>query len=570
MVLLSSCGQSSDEATSIDAASNGSTGSSPDSVADIIFLGDNIITMDDSQVNAVAVIGDYIAETGDTETILKLRGPDTRVIELGERALLPGFIDAHGHFIGVAQNIDILDFSSPPVGSIESIDDIVAAIREHIEDQQIPAGQWIYGFGYDDSLLAENRHPNRDDLDRASSNHPIVLKHVSGHLRAVNSLALTKVNITAQSENPEGGIIRRREGSREPDGVMEETAMRAFPWISQEIGAQRKKQLIRIAMDIYAGYGITTVQDGGSAMGDIELLRDMANDAAFSLDVVAFPSINSLSDDTFDSLSYDTTYSGGFRVGGVKFMLDGSPQGRTAWLSEPYTAGPPGAAADYRAYANYSREAYESRVAIMIDRAIPILAHANGDAAIDMMIEGISKAVTGKVTPDHRSVIIHAQLMRADQLDRVKELGIVPSYYSVHPFFWGDWHRLSFGEQRAAFISPVKATIDRGIPFTIHNDSPVVPPDIMRLIWVTVNRVTRSGYVLGPDQRATVMEALHAVTLGAAYQYFEEDEKGSITPGKRADFVILQENPLNVDVMTLADIPIVETFSRGISVFIKQ
>ena len=169
--------------------------------------------------------------------------------------------------------------------------------------------------------------------------------------------------------------------------------------------------------------------------------------------------------------------------------------------------------------------------------------------------------------PDHRTVIIHAQLTREDQLPLIEALGLIPSYYVAHPFFWGDWHRLSFGESRAAFISPIARTAELGIPFTIHNDSPVVPPDIMRLLWIAVNRKTRSGFVLGPEQRATPYQALHAVTLGAAYQYFEEDTKGSITPGKRADLVILGANPLNVDPDTIKDIPIIETFARGESVF---
>ena len=183
------------------------------------------------------------------------------------------------------------------------------------------------------------------------------------------------------------------------------------------------------------------------------------------------------------------------------------------------------------------------------------------------MIDGVQDAVSGQALPDHRSVIIHAQLIRPDQLDRVSGLGIVPSYYSAHPFFWGDWHRLSFGDDRANFISPLRATIDRGIPFTVHNDSPIVPPNIMRLLSISVNRLTRSGYVLGPDQRVSVEEALYAVTQGAAYQYFEEDEKGSIKVGKRADFVVLEKNPLGVDPIDLDSISIVETFARGKSVY---
>ena len=333
------------------------------------------------------------------------------------------------------------------------------------------------------------------------------------------------------------------------------------------MGPEKLSQLRREAIDIYAGYGITTIQDANISSAYADLLREEAIAEPYAVDIVAFIMANPLSDEELQAVSHDQTYTGGFRVGGVKFTLDGSPQGRTAWMSQPYTQGPPGQSADYVAYPSYSPEAYKARMPNLLARGVPVLAHANGDAAIQLMIDGIAEAVAGEDLPDHRSVAIHAQLARPDQLLRFKELGIVPSYYSVHPYFWGDWHRLSFGEERASFISPVKATVELGIPYTVHNDSPVVPPDIMRLISITVNRQTRSGYVLGPDQRASVVEAIYAVTQGAAYQYFEEDEKGSITVGKRADFVILEQNPLLVDPQELGDIAIVETFSRGASVF---
>jgi len=535
--------------------------------ADLIFAGENIITMDGSNAAAVAVRGDRIVASGSRADVFQLSGADTRVIELGEQALLPGFIDAHGHFSGVSRYADLLDLSSPPVGGITSVEDIVHALRLRIEQQQIPAGELVFGFGYDDSLLAEGRHPNRDDLDRASTNHPIVVRHVSGHLLAANSMALERAGISGTTQNPDGGIIRRRAGTNEPDGVMEETAMGAFPGSGANMGPEKLSQLRREAIDIYAGYGITTIQDANISSAYADLLRDEAIAEPYAVDIVAFIMANPLSDAELQAVSHDQTYTGGFRVGGVKFTLDGSPQGRTAWMSKPYTQGPPGQGADYVAYPSYSPEAYKARMPDLLARGVPVLAHANGDAAIQLMIDGIAEAVAGKDLPDHRSVAIHAQLARPDQLLRFKELGIVPSYYSVHPYFWGDWHRLSFGEERASFISPVKATVELGIPYTVHNDSPVVPPDIMRLISITVNRQTRSGYVLGPDQRASVLEAIYAVTQGAAYQYFEEDEKGSITVGKRADFVVLEQNPLLVDPQELEDIAIVETFSRGASVF---
>ena len=535
--------------------------------ADLIFFGDNIITMDNSKVTAVAVRGDRIVATGDQAEIIQLQDDSTRLVEVGARALLPGFIDAHGHFGAVATSSALLDLSSPPVGAVETIDDIVTAIQNWIENNDVPDGQLIYGFGYDDSLLAEQRHPNRDDLDRASTSHPIVIRHVSGHLNAANSMALAQSRITAESQSPQGGVIRLRSDSDEPIGVMEETAMGLLPGYGALISEEQGWQLRRDAAEIYSSYGITTIQDSNVSVAYVNALKARAREEAFPVDIVAYIMGNPLSDIELGQVSQDAEYVGGVRIGGVKFILDGSPQGRTAWMSQPYNEGPPGVDADYVAYPSYDPEAYQARVDNLLERHVPVLAHANGDQAIERMIDGIADAVEGEAIPDHRSVIIHAQLIRADQLDRVKELGIIPSYYSAHPFFWGDWHRLSFGDERAGFISPVRATINRDIPFTVHNDSPIVPPDMMRLVSITVNRQTRSGYILGPEQRATVMEALYAITQGAAYQYFEEDEKGSITSGKRADLVILETNPLAVDPAQLADVKIAETFARGVSVY---
>jgi predicted amidohydrolase YtcJ len=537
------------------------------SSADLIFVGDNIITMDDNVASAVAVIGDRISAVGSREEILAMRDETTQFVDLGARALLPGFIDAHGHFGGVATYSALLDLSSPPVGAMENIDDIVAAIRNWIEVNNVPAGDLVYGVGYDDSLLVELRHPNRDDLDRASTTHPIVIRHVSGHLSSANSLALANYNIGVNTENPAGGIVRRRLGTNEPDGVMEETAMGLLPGTGILVDEELGWRLRREAADIYASFGITTIQESNVSTSYVDALKQQALEEPFAVDIVTYIMGNPLSDEELELVIPDSDYTGGVKIGGVKFTLDGSPQGRTAWMSQPYDAGPPGVDADYVAYPSYEPDAYRQRVDRLLERGVPVLAHANGDEAIELMIDGIEEALSGVEMPDHRSVIIHAQLIREDQLDRVKQLGIVPSYYAAHPFFWGDWHRLSFGDDRASFISPVKATIERDIPFTVHNDSPIVPPDIMRLVSITVNRLTRSGYVLGPDQRASVLEALYSVTQGAAYQYFEEDEKGSITVGKRADFVVLESNPLTIDPLQLENVGVVETFARGKSVY---
>ena len=538
--------------------------------AELIVVGGHIVTMDDAfaGATAVAVRGGRIVAVGDAGELLRAAGPHTRTVELGERALLPGFIDAHGHVSFVARLIDFVNLSSPPVGSVLDMDDVVRLLGERLAERAIPPGEWLFGYGYDDSLIAENRHPDRDDLDRVSREHPVALLHVSGHLAAVNSAALAAVGIGSGTPDPAGGVIRRRPGTDEPNGVMEEAAASLFTLGRfGQVDAERYAQLLRRALDHYAAFGITTVQDGAAVPASIAALRAAAERAPFPVDVVAYALASALAEEATAGFREDSAYTGGFRVGGVKFVLDGSPQGRTAWLSQPYAEGPDNAPDDYVAYPAYDIETYRGQVAELMQREVPVLVHANGDAAIDAMIGGVAAAVDAGAPPDHRSVIIHAQLMRADQLPLVERLGIVPSYFAAHPFFWGDWHRKSFGEERAARISPMRATLERGIPFTIHNDAPVVPPDMMRLLHIAVNRATRSGHVLGAGQRLGIRDALYAVTLGAAYQYFEEHAKGSITPGKRADLVILGENPLTADPSTLADIPVIETFARGKSVY---
>ena len=536
--------------------------------ADTIFTGGAIVTMDPArpQVEAVAVRGETITAAGPLAEVAALRGEATRVVALGDRALLPGFIDAHGHLLAVGRNLDSLSLHPPPVGDVAGIDDIVRKIRTWIDERQIEPGGLVLGIGYDDSLLAERRHPTRDDLDRASAEHRIVLTHVSGHLRAANSAALAAAGVTAGTPDPPGGHIRRRAGSREPDGVLEERAgglvgggLLAPTAVAPDVAARR-------AIEVYLGYGTTTIQDGAAAPETVAALRAAAAREPFDADVAVFPWFRTPADAA--GAAYEADYRGGFRVAGVKFSLDGSPQGRTAWVTRPYDEGPPGAPPDYRAYGTLAPALYKAGAARLVRRGVPILVHANGDAAIDLMLDGVAEAVAGAdPMPDHRAVIIHAQLMRADQLDRAAELRVVPSFFSAHAFFWGDWHVRSFGASRGSNISPARWAIERGVRFTMHNDAPVVPPDVMRLVSIAVNRTTRSGRVLGPEQRLTVREALHAVTLGAAYQYFEEDTKGSIAAGKQADLVVLDRNPLTADPRELEHIRVLETFSRGRSVF---
>ena len=259
------------------------------------------------------------------------------------------------------------------------------------------------------------------------------------------------------------------------------------------------------------------------------------------------------------------SYTGRVKVGGIKLILDGSPQGKTAYLTEPYYKPPHNESKSYKGYPLIPQTEVSEWVKKYADLNIPIMAHANGDAAADMLIQAVKNA---EIESDHRTIMIHAQTVREDQLDLMKELEIIPSYFSTHTFYWGDWHRDSvFGPDRAMRISPTKSTLERDMPFTVHNDAPVVPPDMIRLLWSTTNRLTRSGKVLGPNQRISTYDALKAITINAAYQHFEDDIKGSIEVGKLADLVVLSADPLSMPSESLLNLQIISTFSHGKEIF---
>jgi predicted amidohydrolase YtcJ len=532
------------------------------SPAERLYVGDHVITLDEETAGAtaVAVKEGRIVFVGDRADADAWKGPGTEVVALGERALLPGFVDAHGHLFLQATLIDHANLSSPPVGPVDDIAGLQATLREHIAAKGVPAGEWVLGYGYDDSLLAEKRHPTRKDLDAVSTTHPIALLHVSGHLMTANSLGLEKGNITPETPDPEGGTIRREADGKTPNGVLEETATYALRAL---LARPPTPEQYERAVAHFASYGVTTIQDGASSPEVVVQLAALERDGRLAVDVVAYPV--GMEPDKMPADFAFGPRGERLSVPGIKLVLDGSPQGKTAYLSQPYRVPPDGQGADYRGYPILPKPAVDGLVALWLGREVPILAHANGDAAAELLIDAVEAAAPAH---DHRTVMIHAQTVREDQLDRMAELRIIPSYFSAHTFYWGDWHRDSvLGPERAARISPTRTTQERGMHFTVHNDTPIVPPDMIRLLWATTNRETRSGKVLGANQRLTVEEALRAMTIEAAYQSFDENRKGTIAVGKQADFVILSADPLATAPEDLLDLRVEATVSRGQVVF---
>lgn len=547
--------------------------------ADMIFYGGTILTMEDDlpEAEALAVKEGKILFVGTKQQALVFGGQHTRYVDLGNRTLLPGFIDAHGHITSAAGMLQAVDLSPSPYGTANSIPELQAALKTYITENKLPEHTPVLGNGYDDAIIAEHRHPTRAELDAVSLAHPIIVIHASGHASVANSAMLKLLGIDEDVKDPEGGHYRRDPVTGLLNGKMEEnasfsalmklTAVLPKPTASKPL-SQELEDFLK-AQDMWLSYGQTTICDGRSMGVGLKLLHEAADKKLLKADVVYFPDYEANAADEKSLLPHYMQYENRLKLGGFKFSDDGSPQGKTAWLTQPYLIPPEGQDKSYKGFPIFSDEALYTGLKAVFSKGVTAQLHVNGDAAIDQALRVIKKLKEeGVYKPELRATLIHVQNSRPDHILKIKETGLLPSFFSSHVYLWGDWHYQSvFGPERAAFISPANAAKKAGILFTIHHDAPVTPPDLLTGVYAAVNRTTRSGRILGPDQRITVTDALKAITLYAAYQYHEEEVKGSLKAGKLADLVILDQNPLTVDPQQIKDIKVLETIKEGTTVF---
>ncbi|MEG2001284.1 MAG: amidohydrolase [Evtepia sp.] len=523
-----------------------------------LYYNGTIVTMEpELYTQAVLTDAGIIVRVGTFET-LRAFAPEAEPIDLQGNTMIPAFLDAHGHFSSYA-NAQL----QVALEESTSFDEIAQRISSFLSSKQIPQGTWIVAKGYDHNTLVEKCHPSKAFLDHIAPNHPLLLQHQSGHCGVLNSAALDALHITPITPPPDGGVIGCADG--ELTGYMEESAY--IHCIKQVPMSDMKTMLdaYRQAQNNYLAYGITTVQEGMMVAQMLPLYQALINSGLLSLDLVGYSDMASMNALSAAFPNAVKQYDRHFKIGGYKIILDGSPQVKTAWMKTPYQND------TSSGYGTMSDTDVISAVSTAAKNEFQILAHCNGDAAIEQYIHAVQKvAEKQKNISNLKPVIIHAQLIAKDQLAAVAKLHMIPSFFIAHVLHWGDIHIKNFGYDRAQSISPAHSALSHDIPFTFHQDAPVIEPNMLETIQCAVTRTSKTGIVLGKQECISALDALKALTIHAASQYFEEKTKGSIAAGKHADFVILSDNPLTVAKDKISRILVLETIKDGASLFRRK
>jgi predicted amidohydrolase YtcJ len=538
--------------------------------ASIYFNGD-ILTMEGTKpqyVEAVVVKGKKITYTGNLRDALNGAGANPVMHDLKGQTLLPGFIDAWGHFTLIAQNtlaVNLGYFSKKPPTTTQQLIDRLRAEAKLFNG-------WIIGAEYADAFLTDGPLTIAQ-LDKAFPNQPVFVNNISTLTGIVNTAGLKKLGITKATKVEQGMIPVDPKTGKLTGELIGSPNISATAKVFGSYSKDLTIETYRKAEAIYASNGFTTAQSYETTTQDIQNMREAVERKQISLDLIALPTYDVVDQLLASNKNYPfgiyTKGDSGFKVAGILVSTDGAPQLRLAYFSKPY-ADTSGLPKDWRGMAVITQEAVDRYAKLAYEKNIQYYGYSNGDAGIDMTLSAIAKAIreTG-ITEDRRTAIAHSFFIRDDQLDQYKTNKILPQFMPNHIWMYGDIYRKILGEDRAKNMVPLNSAKAKGMQFGIHNDTPSSGPSALFTIWTAVNRNTYAGATLGPDQRIDPYLALRGFTSVAAYQYKEEKSKGSIAAGKLADLVLLDRNPLKVKPEEIKDIQIVKTIKHGKDLYIR-
>jgi predicted amidohydrolase YtcJ len=503
----------------------------------MLVSAESVLTMDPAtpSTEAVLVRRGVVVAAGSRADLKARAGTEVEHVDLPGATVIPGLVESHVHPVYTAMTSGWADCRSPGCGTI-------ADVQEALRTQLTRTGGWVRGWGYDDTLLADMRHPTRDDLDAVSTDRPVVAGHISAHFAVANSLALRAAGISEEIVSP-GDPGFPRDANGRLTGLLWEVdaVVRVFDQIPKPRPEQLRAALVD-TLNHATHRGITTLHDLGvglmAGLAELELYADLEASGDLPLHVVGY-----LRGDLALSTS-GVAFSGAsgpgerFRLAGAKFWADGSIQGLTAALRLPYTC---------RAESCGELLQDATELARMCTQAVALGAqvavHANGDAAVEAAISALAPLQASRQagTGPHR--LEHCQVSTPGDLDAIRAAGLGVSFFINHVFYWGDRHRRLFlGADRAANMDALAWARARGLRFGLHSDCPITPMDPLRTIWSAVSRRTRDGDVLGPDQRLDVSRAVQAMTTDSHWLSGDQAMAGALAPGQRADLVAVDVN----------------------------
>ncbi len=522
---------------------------------DYVVINARVFTIDNAlpRAEAFAVKGDRFVAVGSTEDIRNLATSRTEIIDAEDMTIVPGFIDAHSHPSGAGVN-ELVQVNADR----RSVAEIKDAVAERARNT--PNGQWVRAFKYDDTKLAEGRPLNRFDLDEVAPDNPVVVGHRGGHTGVYNSIALAMAGVTAETPDPPGGRFYRDENGVLTGLVAEQARYVFSELIPTDSTREQRRDGVKLISELMTKAGLTSVHQTGGGRNDMIAYQDAREESGLRFRMYFFPR-GQIFDD-FVNAGIRTGFGDEvFRIGAVKFGADGSASERTMRMSTPYEGRPD----DYGILTMDQQEIHEAvENAHRNDFQVGI--HANGDVAIDMVLNAYERVQSLWPRADARHRIEHCTLVNPELLQRIKDGGVIPAPFYTYVHYHGNkW--VDYGEERMRSMFAHKSFLDYGIPVAPASDYTPGPYEPMMALQSMVTRTDFDGRVWGANQRITVDQALRICTYNGAYASFEEDIKGTITAGKLADFVILAEDPHEVDPDRLKFIEIVRTVVGGTTMY---
>jgi len=531
--------------------------------ADLVLLNGQVLTMDAKATLAEAIVikDDRIHYVGNNLYAKQNSGLKTHIIDLQGRVILPGFIDAHNHLAISAVDSVAVDCSPEKV---QSINDIIQKIA--LSAQGNPDTPWLRGVNYDDARLIEKRHPTRWDIDQVVPNRPVLLVHRGYHIAVINSAGMQILGITEETTPPIGGAYGRDGQSGKFNGVLYENAwfdLWGKPNSPLNVDNEAFVQGVKNVCDQYIQTGITSVNDAWVSSSSFRGFQEAMKRGLLPIRV-NLHIINTHLDQLEDVGILRGFGNSQVKIMAVKILLDGSVSGLTAALYEPYIG------TNDTGILLMERE----KIAKLIERihrlGFQVSVHANGDKAIDMILDIFENVLRTFPRLNHRHRIEHCSLLSQERITRIKALNLIPIIFAAYPYYHGDKILPAFGLERVEWMMACRSLIDAGVTIAGHSDYPASPYNPLLAIHSLVNRRTERGVPFSPNQAITVYEALRMYTIDAAYASFDEKSKGSIEPGKFADLTILSENPLTVARDRIKKIEVLMTIANGKIVYQKE